>query len=175
LPLALRVAAGLVLTRADLPLAHLVEDLREDRRRLDVLDAGGDPGGIRAVFGASVRHLSAPAAAAFALLGVHPGRDFDRYGLAALTATDVDDVRRVADELARAHLISACGPWRYAMHDLMRAYAAERAAAEIEPAAAHLALTRLFDYYLHAAAIAVASIYPYLSDPHPPHGEPPGS
>jgi DNA-binding SARP family transcriptional activator len=175
LPLALRVAAGLALTRADLLLADIVEDLREDRRRLDLLDAGGDPGGIRAVFGWSVRHLSAPAATAFALLGVHPGPDFDRHALAALTATDIDDARRIADELARAHLISTRGPWRYAMHDLMRAYAAERAAAQLPRAEAHQALIRLFDYYLDAAATAVSAIYPYLRDPHQRHAEPPWS
>jgi len=161
LPLALRIAAELSRSRPDVSLAEIVEDLRAEHRRLDRLDDSGD---LRAVFGWSVRHLSAEAASAFTLLGTHPGRDVDLYALAALTGADLDRARRTASELVRSNIINATGPSRYAMHDLMRSYAAERAAAEIEPATARAALDRLFRYYLFVAAAAVQTTYPHLTD-----------
>jgi tetratricopeptide (TPR) repeat protein len=169
LPLALRIAAERARTGAG--LADIVDDLREERHRIEVLDVGGDPGAIRAVFGWSIRHLSPTAASAFAVLGLHPGADFDQPALAALTASDLNGVRRITDELTRAHIIDATGSRRYAMHDLMRAYAAERAAADVSPAAARDALNRLFDYYLDAAAAAVRTLYPHLKDRHLQRGD----
>ena len=78
LPLALRVAAELAAARPDVPLAELVGELADQQRRLDLLDAGGDPRtAVRAVFSWSYRHLDADAARAFRLLGLHPGPDFD--------------------------------------------------------------------------------------------------
>ena len=78
LPLALRVAAELAAARPAAPLADLVGELADQQRRLDLLDAGGDPRtAVRAVFSWSYRHLDAAAARAFRLLGLHPGPDFD--------------------------------------------------------------------------------------------------
>jgi tetratricopeptide (TPR) repeat protein/transcriptional regulator with XRE-family HTH domain len=166
LPLALRIAAERARLRSHLPLADIVDDLRQERRRLDMLDAGGDPRAIRAVFGWSIRHVSPAAASAFSLLGLLPGRSFDDHCMASLTATGLDDARRVTEELTRAHVVSPTDSGRYAMHDLMRAYAAERAAADLAPDMARAALTRLFDYYLDAAAAAVRTLYPHLNDRH---------
>src|SRR5690606_22860222 len=51
LPLALRVAAELAAARPDLTIADLAADLSQEPRRLDLLDAAGDPGtAVRAVF-----------------------------------------------------------------------------------------------------------------------------
>ena len=58
-------------------LADLAGELTDQQRRLDLLDAGGDPRtAVRAVFSWSYRHLDAAAARAFRLLGLHPGPDF---------------------------------------------------------------------------------------------------
>ena len=68
----------------------LAAELADQQRRLDLLDAGGDPRtAVRAVFSWSYRHLDAETARAFRLLGLHPGPDFDAYAAAALTGTTV--------------------------------------------------------------------------------------
>ena len=161
LPLALRVAAELAVGRPAAPLAELVAELADQQRRLDLLDAGGDPrAAVRAVFSWSVRHLPAPAALAFRLLGLHPGPDTDAYAAAALTGTDLDQAGRTLHLLARAHLIHPTGAGRYGMHDLLRAYATGLATDQHTEPERRAALGRLFDYYLAAAAAAVDRMHP---------------
>jgi DNA-binding SARP family transcriptional activator len=157
LPLALRVAAELAISRPDDSLAELVTDLADLRRRLDLLEAGGDSAtAIRAVFSWSYGHLDPAAARAFALAGRHPGADFDRYALAALAGRTLDEAGRVLDALSRAHLIQATEGGRYAMHDLLAAYARERGGGQ----PGDEALTRLFTYYLYTAARAMDNLMP---------------
>ncbi len=161
LPLALRVAAELAGTRGGVPLAHLADELADQQQRLNLLDAGGDPGtAIRAVFSWSCRHLDTAAARAFRLAGLHPGPDFGPHTVAALTGATLADSRGVLDLLARKHLIQQARPGRYSMHDLLRAYARELAAAHDDQDRQHAALTRLLDHYLHSAAAAMDTLYP---------------
>jgi DNA-binding SARP family transcriptional activator len=136
LPLALRVAAELAATQPSTPLGQIVADLADDRRRLDLLDAGGDRHtAVRAVFSWSYRHLPAKAAQAFRLLGMQPAADLDPHTAAALIHTSVDRARELLDLLARAHLIQPttrqpAGTGRYGMHDLLRAYATHLGSAD---------------------------------------------
>jgi len=157
LPLALRVAAELAATHPATPLAALVAELADQQRRLELLDAGGDlHTAVRAVFSWSYQHLSAEAARAFRLLGLHPGPDLDPYAAAALTPTSVEQAQHLLDLLARAHLVQPTSPGRYGMHDLLRAYASHLAADEER----RRALTRLFDHYLATAAAAMDTLHP---------------
>jgi tetratricopeptide (TPR) repeat protein/DNA-binding SARP family transcriptional activator len=169
LPLALRIAAELAAAHPRTPLRDLVRDLGDQHRRLDLLDAGGDPrAAVRAVFSWSYRHLPPEAARTFALLGRHPGPDTDPYAVAALIDASVDCARDTLDLLARAHLVHAAGPGRYAMHDLLRAYAASLDVAIRETDETRAALSRLFDYYLATAAVAADTLYPAEAH-HRPH------
>ena len=130
LPLALRGAAELAAARPAAPLADLVWQLGDRQQRLDLLDGGGDPRtAVRGVFSWSYRHLDRDSARAFRLLGLHPGTDIEPCAGAALMGTTVTHARRLLTSLARAHLIRPVGQARYAMHDLLRVYAAELAAA----------------------------------------------
>jgi DNA-binding SARP family transcriptional activator/Tfp pilus assembly protein PilF/DNA-binding XRE family transcriptional regulator len=168
LPLALRVAAELATSRPGVPLAELTGELADLHKRLDLLVAGGDGRtAVRAVLSWSYQQLGAEAARTFRLLGLHPGPDFEPYAPAALTGTTAGQARQTLDLLARAHLIQAVGPGRYGMHDLLRAYARERATAEDEEAERRRALTRLFDYYLGTAAAAMDTLVPAESDRRP--------
>jgi DNA-binding SARP family transcriptional activator/tetratricopeptide (TPR) repeat protein len=161
LPLALRVAAELAAARPAAALAQLVEELADHRRRLDRLDAGGDPRtAVRAVFSWSYQHLPADAAGAFRRLGLHPGRDVDSYATAALTGGRPEAAGRILDTLAAAHLVQPAGAGRYAMHDLLRAYAAGLAQAEDSADARAAALTGLVDYYRATASAAADALYP---------------
>jgi DNA-binding SARP family transcriptional activator/Tfp pilus assembly protein PilF len=181
LPLALRVAAELTAARPALSLAQLVGELADEQRRLDLLDAGGDPRtAVRGVFSWSYRHLPPDAARAFRLIGLHPGPDLDAYAAAALAGTTLERGRAACDLLARAHLVHPVRAGRYAMHDLLRAYAThlsitQDGIASVPWDAAGLrdtpgpgnadsesrtALSRLFDYYLAAAASAMDILVP---------------
>ena len=130
LPLALCAAAELAATRPSAPLAWLVRQLGRRHRRLDLLSSGGDPRtAVRAVFSWSYQHLDHDSARAFRLLGLYPGTGIEPYAGAALMGTTEAHARRLLMALARAHLIKPADPARYAMHGLLRIYAAELAIA----------------------------------------------
>ncbi len=85
------------------------------------------------------------------LTGMRPPRS------SATTAGQAGDL---LETLSRAHLIQPAQPGRYQMHDLLRAYAAELAAAHDSDEARQAAVTRLFDHYLHTAATAMDILRP---------------
>jgi tetratricopeptide (TPR) repeat protein/transcriptional regulator with XRE-family HTH domain len=168
LPLALRVAAEQAAVRPDDPLADLLDCLSSEQRRLDSLDSGEDPRSrVRAVFSWSYRLLPADTGRAFRRLGLHPTGDLDPYAVAALCGVDLASAQELLASLVRAHLVQQTRRLRYGMHDLLRAYAAELATDQVEPDEAKEAHTRLFDYYRHAAATAMATLFP-----HHRHGRP---
>jgi tetratricopeptide (TPR) repeat protein len=158
LPLALRIAAEHAAARPDAALGGLVTELTT--ARLDGLDAGDARADVRAVLSWSVRQLPDDVAAAFALIGLHPGTDLDTYAAAALTGTTAARAHRMLGRLHRASLVQAAGPGRYGMHDLLRAYAREQAPARDGGDQRRQALTGLFDYYLAAAAAAMDVVFP---------------
>jgi tetratricopeptide (TPR) repeat protein len=161
LPLALRVAAELAVALPRSTLADLVCDLGDAGHRLDLLGAGEDEyTAVRSVFSWSYRHLSADAARAFELLGLHPGPDIDTPAAAALTSTDLAGAHRLLHALSRAHLIDENDRGRFGMHDLLRAYVQEQVAEYPEPQR-RAALTRLFDYYLQSATAATHAAFPH--------------
>ena len=160
LPLALRIAAELVASRPTGSLRELVAELADQRRRLDLLDVGGDPrAAVGTVFSWSLRHLPAEVVRAFGLLGHHPGPDFDAYAAAALAGIDVREARVTLDRLAQAHLVHRVGPDRYGMHDLLRAYASSLTEADA-PDEGRAGVSRLLDYYLASAVETVKTLYP---------------
>jgi tetratricopeptide (TPR) repeat protein len=161
LPLALRVAAELAVSRPAVPLADLAAELADLGTRLDLLEVGGDPHTqVRAVFSWSYRYLGTSTARTFRLLGLHPGPDLEPYAVAALTGTTVPLARQALDVLARAHLAQRAGPGRYGMHDLLRGYARELTDSLDPEHEQHAAQTRLFDYYLYTAVAAMDTLYP---------------
>ncbi|HEV2258745.1 MAG TPA: tetratricopeptide repeat protein [Streptosporangiaceae bacterium] len=161
LPLALRIAAELAISRPHTPLAVLAAELADEDSRLQLLDAGGDPrAALASVFSWSYRRLPPDAAQLFRLLGLHPGADWDQYAAAALTSTSIAWAGRLVAVLARAHLVQPTGPGRYGMHNLLRAYAAGLAASRDGEPATRAALTGLFDYYLSACAAAMDCLVP---------------
>jgi tetratricopeptide (TPR) repeat protein len=160
LPLALAVVAARAATQPRLPLAALATELRRRHERLDTL-ATGDPGtDVRSVFSWSYQQLSAPVARMFRLLGVHPGPELSTSAAASLAGIPVAEVRPMLAQLIRAHLVTERVPGRYALHDLLRAYAAELAAARDCGADRRAAIRRLLDHYLHSAHRADVAIEP---------------
>jgi tetratricopeptide (TPR) repeat protein len=160
LPLALRVAAELAAARPGTSLAHLVAELVDEHRRLDLFDAGADERtAVRGVFSWSCHRLPDPAFRLFRLMGLHPGADVDLYAATALAGADLHETRHLLDVLVRAHLVQEPVPDRFRMHDLLRAYAAERAEDDPEPDR-RAALTGLLHHYLSTAAAAMDVLVP---------------
>jgi DNA-binding SARP family transcriptional activator len=154
LPLALAIAAARAAARPRLPLSALAAELRDAAGRLDALDTGDPAASIRAVFSWSTYHLTPAAARMFRLLGLHPGPDITACAAASLAGAPLATARRDLDELTGAHLITEHAPGRYALHDLVRAYAAEQARATDDERCRRAATRRVLDYYLHAAHAA---------------------
>jgi DNA-binding SARP family transcriptional activator/Flp pilus assembly protein TadD len=173
LPLALRVAAERAVASPTTSLADLVAELTDEQRSLDLLEAEGDQrSAVRAVFSWSYRQLEQPAARAFRLASLHPGPDLDVYSVAALIGGSLEQAAQLLGQLVGASLIQPSGSarrpdGRYTRHDLLRAYARELAIATDPETERRAALTRLFDYYLHAASVATNTLYPPNPDPRP--------
>jgi tetratricopeptide (TPR) repeat protein len=152
LPLAMSVAVAHAVARPGLPLPALADELRS--RGLDQLDTGDQETSARTVFSWSYHYLSDPGKRVFRLLGVHPGPDTSVLAAASLAGLRTGQAHAALRELARAHLAEEHTPGRFAMHDLLRAYAAELAAAVDGQDALDDAELRLLDHYLHTAHAA---------------------
>lgn len=149
LPLALAIVAARASETPDLPLSALVAELADERTRLDSLDTGDAATSVRTVFQWSYQQLSASAARVFRLLGVHPGPDISVPALTSLAGAPVDEGVR---ELVRANLLVEHVPGRFTCHDLLRVYAADRAAADETTESRAEAEVRMFDHYVHTLA-----------------------
>jgi DNA-binding SARP family transcriptional activator/tetratricopeptide (TPR) repeat protein len=153
LPLALRVAAANVLTRPGLSLASYVAEFGTDR--LGGLGADRDPSAaLRTTLDLSYRALPEPARRVFTLLGAYPGADTTVPAAAALAGWPAANSEAALAQLCNAHLLEEHTTGRYRMHDVVRAYAAERANAE-HAATTTAALRRLRGWCLSTTRRAV--------------------
>jgi DNA-binding SARP family transcriptional activator/transcriptional regulator with XRE-family HTH domain len=160
LPLALAVTAARAAVRPRFTMAALATELRDARGRLTALDTGDPAVSVRAVFSWSYAQLAPGTARTFRLLGLHPGPSISLPAAASLAGIAPGQVRRHLAELARAHLVTETCPGRYTLHDLLRAYAAERAEATDGEADRRATVHRMLDHYLHSADAASALLYP---------------
>ena len=160
LPLALRIAAAHLIVRPRHGLGELVAKLAEGSR-LAILEAPNDQrAAVRATFDLSYQTLTPEVRRLFRLLGLAPGPDVSAAAAAALAGTTTADAEGLLDLLADAHLLARPAPGRYAFHDLLRAYAAERCHAEDSAEERDQALGRLLDWYLHTADAAADLLNP---------------
>lgn len=154
LPLALRVVAERLRSPGAPGADRIVDELADEEQRLDLLDTGDAHTSVRSVLSWSYRRLGPDAARMFRLCGFrcpHPGHLLDLHGAAALAGTaDTRTVRGWMGELARCGLVDERPGPRYAMHDLLRLYAAELA--QDEPGSA--IGPRLVGQFLHTAVRA---------------------
>lgn len=93
--------------------------------------------------------------------GWEPGRRTARLAAAAsLAAVAPAEARTALAELTRTSLLTEEPAGRFGCHDLMRAYAAELAAATLSEQERDQAGRRLLDHYLRTAHAAAARLYP---------------
>jgi len=165
LPLALAIAAARAAANPRLPLSAQADALHKSQDRLDALDGGDQYTNVRAVFSWSYQALSAPAARLFRLLGLHAGPDIALFSAASLAGVPLAQARQELAELVRAHLLAEWTPGRFALHDLLRAYASELCTTNDSAAERRLAVHRVLDYYLRTAYSADLVLRPRRDDP----------
>lgn len=147
LPLALALVAARAAIHPDRGLGSVADELDQG---LDAFTTGDTTTDLRAVLSWSYQALSPPARRLFRLLALHPGPDIGVPAAANLTGLPDAQVRPPLAELTRTHLVTEPAPGRYALHDLVRAYAGERAGTATEPEL-RAARRRMLDHYLHTA------------------------
>lgn len=152
LPLAVAILASRAAASPDLPLSELLDQLRTAVGRLDTLDAGGGPASLSAVLSSSYRTLDAPIARLFRLLGAAPLAGVGTAAAASLAGESMPVTARRLRALMDSTFLRQSANDRFVMHELVRAYAADRAARDEPPDSLDLALRRLAAHYLHSAA-----------------------
>jgi tetratricopeptide (TPR) repeat protein len=163
LPLAIRIAVAQLRSRPHWTVRHLAGRLVDERRRLSILEV--DDLAVRASFDSSYVELPTASAEAFAAIGGLRGPDFPAWTLAALLDVDPSDAEDLLEELVEAQLVAfarldVTGAHRYRCHDLVRVYAAEKAAERFDPAARRAARERLFSGYLVLLLDAMSQLGP---------------
>lgn len=154
LPLALVIVAAHAAAKPELSLADLAVQL--GRASIDALASDDPLTDVRTVFSWSYRALHPPTARLFRLLGLHPGSDTSVPAAASLAGLSVPSVAKLLTDLVNAHLVEEHSSGRYALHDLLRAYAAGLVTTIDSDADRREAQHRLLDYYLHTAHSAAA-------------------
>jgi DNA-binding SARP family transcriptional activator len=166
LPLAIRIAGARLTARTTWTVRTIADRLSDERRRLDWLKTGDLA--VRACFEVSFTSLPGRAAAdgvdpahAFRLLGLWPGSSISLAAAAAVLGEPEESVADALEVLVDAQLLQEPAADRYRFHDLLKAYAAERAVAEEAQEARAAAVRRVVSWYLHTAVAMARVLSPY--------------
>ena len=152
LPLALCVAGARVALRPRRPLTRLVDELVDERRRLDALSVSDDLS-VRTTFDLAYASLSPDQQRVYRAMGVHPGVLFGSGVIAAATGAPAE---WLIEELVDASLVEEVADGTYRLHDLVRVHARDQA----DQAERAEFLRRIVGWYLHAARAAAALVMP---------------
>ncbi|MEV6156833.1 BTAD domain-containing putative transcriptional regulator [Nonomuraea sp. NPDC052129] len=156
LPLALSIAVSWIGDHGHRLIGHYVHQLA-DRGRLVRLRVEGDESvAVQAALDLSHKALPPAAQRMFRLLSLARGGGISPAAAAALTGTGQDRAEDLLATVARIHLIKETGPHRFAAHDLVLEYAAQRSLAEDSASERWAAVQRLLDYYLRTVVGATA-------------------
>jgi len=152
LPLAISLLARVYARHPSWSLADLAAETRAS-----MLTLAAEKDSVAAAFEVSYRYLDPGQREFFRRLGLHPGTTIDSYAAAALAGTGLREAARYLDALHDEGLLTEAGYRRYGMHDLIRRYARDHAAADPAPGREQ-ALDRLLNYYQHTGALAEARL-----------------
>ncbi|MET0236891.1 MAG: tetratricopeptide repeat protein [Kibdelosporangium sp.] len=158
LPMALLIVSEHVAARPSVPIADLVDELRNTSHLLDAGRLGDDlTDSLRSVISWSYRALSPAQARLLRLLGLHPTPRFSSQAAAAITGYSREDTNHALDALIGAHLVHQDRADRYSMHDILHAFARDLADERT-------AVIRMADWYLRSLANARMLL---IKDDHP--------
>ncbi|GIJ44388.1 hypothetical protein Val02_12740 [Virgisporangium aliadipatigenens] len=154
LPLALRLVTGHMRGTPGWTVTDHADrlDERHAARRID--------SGIGVALAQSYQSLPPGHRSLFRMLALHPGPDLDRCAAVALADLAPARVDALLHHLEREHLVRPAGEGRFVMHDLVRAYAAERGVDEDSSTQRRDALGRLLDHYTSATIAAMDTLHP---------------
>jgi DNA-binding SARP family transcriptional activator/tetratricopeptide (TPR) repeat protein len=165
LPLAIRICAARLAKRRQWRISTLADRLRDQHRRLDEMKTGDLA--VRASFQVSYETLRPTAAGGldparvFRLLGLWQGEWISGAAAAALIGAPEGETAEALEALVDINLLESPAPEWYRFHDLLRAFAVERAQAEETEAARTEAVGRLLRWYLASAEAAADTISPH--------------
>ena len=166
LPLAIRICAARLVARSGWTIRAMASRLRDEHRRLDEMRAGDLA--VRASFEVSFTSLLASTdtrgidpARAFCLLGLWQGPSISSAAAAALFGVPEHGAQDALEVLVDTHLLESVAPDRYRFHDLLRVYAAGRAAADLPAAERDAAVVRLLTWYMRTADAAASAVAPH--------------
>jgi len=166
LPLAIRIAGARLAARSNWTVRTIATRLSDERRRLDWLQTGDLA--VRACFEVSFSSLPArpgpggtDPAHAFRLLGTWHGSSIGLPAAVALIGEDEGDVADALEVLVDAQLLQSPAADRYRFHDLLRAYAADRAVTEETAGARDDALRRVLTWYLYTVDAVAHMVSPH--------------
>jgi DNA-binding SARP family transcriptional activator len=157
LPLAVRIAASRLASRPRWTVRDLADRLSDASRTLDELAGGAIA--VRACFAVSHKQLPEDADRAFRLLACAPGIETGLPAAATLLDLPVRSAEDLLELLVDVHLLESPRAGRYRYHDLVRAYAAEKAE-ELDREERITAIARLLTWQLATADVAVAVLLP---------------
>jgi DNA-binding SARP family transcriptional activator/tetratricopeptide (TPR) repeat protein/DNA-binding XRE family transcriptional regulator len=176
LPLALRIAAANLAARPSYRLADYVAALASGDRLTGLAVPEDEQAAVRSAFELSCDTLKPELRRLFRLAGLAPGPDLTAPAVAALAGIATSQAELLLDRLAARNLIDEYAHGRYRLHDLLRLYAAELAAAEESPAGRDAAIDRLAAHAVAAVRSASEMLYPHLlhlpDSSEPDNGEP---
>jgi DNA-binding SARP family transcriptional activator len=165
LPLAIRICAARLVTRSGWTIRAMAGRLRDEHRRLDEMRAGDLA--VRASFEVSFTSLPPSTdkqgidpARAFRLLGLWQGPSISSAAAAALFSVPEYSAEDALEVLVDTHLLESVCPYRYRFHDLLRVYAAGRAADDLPGAERAAAVARLLTWYMRTADAAATAVAP---------------
>ena len=162
LPLAVRIAAANLADQPHRDVTGYVAQVRAESPLAALALDDDESGGMRAAFDASYLRLDPHARRLFRRLGLNPAADVTAPAAAALAGLDAQSAARLLRHLTAAHLITEPAPGRYAIHDLLRRYAAARAEVADTAEERRAAIGRLYDRYADLVDEAAWWLYPGL-------------
>ncbi len=151
LPLAIGLVAGRMHHHDSWSAEDFATDLTKAQDRLAPMHA--ENLSVAAAFDLSYRDLRPDQQRLFRRLGLHPGTDIDAYAAAALDDVGLNAARAALEGLFDHYLLAEPARDRYRLHDLIREYARQLAAADPADDRAD-AIARLLDYYLYTVDVA---------------------
>ncbi|MEU0672961.1 BTAD domain-containing putative transcriptional regulator [Streptomyces sp. NPDC006172] len=159
LPLAVRVAGARLAARPHWTPARLAARLRDERRRLDELQAGDLE--VRASLGLGYADLGAQEQRALRRLALMDLPDFAAWVAGPLLDVTADEAEEAVERLVDCYFVEVVrtdetGRTRYRIHDLAREHARERCLADDDHGEREAAVRRLVDRWLDMARSAAA-------------------
>ncbi|NUR59755.1 MAG: LuxR family transcriptional regulator [Catenulispora sp.] len=161
LPLAIRIAAARLLSRPQMSVGDLCDQLRDEGRRLRRLTAGDTT--VHGVLASSYEALEDGDRKLFRRLALLRGYDFGADAAALAAGMAREEAREALDRLADRSVVRAeSPPGRYSLHSLARLFATDRLSADEEPDAVRAAEARHLDWMLARLHDAADLVNPCL-------------